>query len=104
MYGKSVVISEYNTIFATYTVFNYLPMKKEFIIRVRFFQPIDGKTDFYFGSLAAIYVLFSDEQIGCNLRTLYCSKITESDPKVTRTCIISKFTVYRKSNKKFTLC
>lgn len=93
-----VDISEYITIFATYTIFNYLLMKKEYIIRIRFFRPIDGETDFYFGSLAAIYDLFPEEQIGCNLRTLYRSKITETKSKVTKTCTISKFIVYRKTN------
>lgn len=73
-------------------------MKKEFIIRIRFFRPINGETEFHFGSLAAIYDLFTEEQIGCNLRTLYCNKITVNKPKVTRTCTISKFIVYRKSN------
>lgn len=78
----------------------YCSMKKEYIIRVKFFKPINGETDYYFGSLSVIYDFFTEEQIGCTLRTLYFNNIEEGKPKITRTCTISKFPVYRKTQKK----
>jgi hypothetical protein len=41
--------------------------KQESIIRVHFFQPLPEGTDFFFGSLAAIYEQFTPEQIGCTV-------------------------------------
>lgn len=41
--------------------------------RVRFHEAPDasGELDFYFGSLAAIYDVFSPEQIGCKIENLW---------------------------------
>lgn len=65
------------------------------IIKVRF--NVDG-SEFFFGSLAAIYELFNEEQVGCSLRTLWNSKITTENPKATARCVISKHKVWRKKS------
>ena len=69
------------------------------IVRVQFLSPVakyGGQTDFYFGSLAAIYEIFSEEDIGCKLETLWSAKIDTLHPKATPKCVVSKQIVYRK--------
>jgi len=75
----------------------------ESIIRVQFLQPVSehgGQTDFYFGSLAAIYEVFTPEQVGCKLETLWAAKIDALHPKTTPRCVVSKQVLYRKKQKK----
>lgn len=69
------------------------------VIRVQFFQPKDGCSEFYFGSFAAIFELFSPEDIGCRLESLWAANIDEEHPKATRLCVVSKHKLYRKSQK-----
>lgn len=73
--------------------------KKETIIKVNFPMPINGSSEHYFGSLAAIYDVFTPEQIGCKLEALWSYGITCDKPKLTRTCLISKRPIHRKSQK-----
>ncbi len=61
------------------------------VIKVRFH---DG-SEFFFGSLAAIYEMFSPEDVGCALSTLWNSKISPDRPKVISRCVISKHRVFR---------
>ena len=75
---------------------------KESIIRVQFLSPVaeyGGQTDFYFGSLAAIFELFTKDQIGCQLETLWSAKIDPLHPKTTPKCVVSKQVLYRKKQK-----
>ena len=65
------------------------------IINVHFHSPVNGKTDYFFGSLKAIYTMFSPEEIGCKLSTLYSSRLVPGRQKVTETCVITKCRVYR---------
>lgn len=49
-------------------------MRQEHIYRVNFDEPPisgDQRCDFYFFSLAAIYELFTPQEIGCGLRRLW---------------------------------
>lgn len=72
----------------------------ETIIKVNFaVPPGNGGNEFYFGSLAAIYDTFTPEQIGCKLEALWGAGITVEKPKLTRTCLISKHRIHRKSQK-----
>lgn len=69
------------------------------VICVDFLKPqaeYGNKSRFFFGSLAAIYEMFTASDIGCNLNTLWAANITEGSPKITRNCIVSKHTVCRK--------
>lgn len=74
-------------------------IRKEIVIMVKFFQPVDGETEFFFGSLSAIYDRFTPAQIGCTLKTLWESKIEVGKPKVTSTCLITKNKLHRKQQK-----
>ena len=70
------------------------------LIKVQFFHPKEsGGTEFYFGSLAAIFEMFDTSEIGCRLEALWASNIDEDHPKATRFCVISKHVLYRKSRK-----
>jgi len=67
------------------------------IYRVSFKTPINGKTDYFFGSLSAIFCTFAPSQIGCKVQRLWNLKITEERPYGGRKCTITKERVTRKS-------
>ncbi len=73
--------------------------KQESIIRVHFFQPLPEGTDFFFGSLAAIYEQFTPEQIGCTVNNLWNFGIDFGRPYINTRCAISKVVLIRKSRK-----
>ncbi len=78
----------------------------ETIIKVQFLQPradMGGRSDFYFGSLAAIFEVFSEDDVGCKLNTLWAAKIDVKRPKTTPKCVISKAVLYRKKQRKETV-
>lgn len=68
------------------------------IVKVRFILPVGQgiPQESYFGSLSAIFEVFTPEQIGCTLKTLWASKIDVDKPKATNKCVISKHYIYRK--------
>lgn len=68
---------------------------KSQIVQVHFFEPVEGKTDYYFGSLKAIYAKFTNEQVGTSLDSLYASKISQDNAKVTKKCRIVRQEVTR---------
>lgn len=69
------------------------------IIKVTFHEPKNGQIDWFFGSMTAIYDMFTESEIGCKLATLQAKKF---EFRTTKTCIISKIPLYRKKqvNKK----
>lgn len=69
------------------------------LIIVEFFRKINGRKVWYFGSLAAIYELFTPEQIGCKLETLWNDSLDYGDYKMTKQCVITKEIMYRKARK-----
>ena len=69
------------------------------LIKVQFFQPKDGCSEFYFGSFAAIYEMFDASEVGCRLEALWAANIEVGKPKATRLCVVSKHKLYRKSRK-----
>ena len=73
----------------------------ETIIKVQFLNPDPQtwRTEFYFGSLAAIFEVFTEDEVGCKLNTLWAAKIDHQHPKVTPKCIVSKQFLYRKKQK-----
>ena len=79
-------------------------MATENIIRVRFNEPPladqPAKTDFYFGSLAAIYEVFTPEQVGCKVERLWNSGITAGHPYMNKFCIITREVLVRKTQSK----
>ena len=74
------------------------------IIRVRFFDaPLHDqptKTEFYFGSLTAIYEVFSPKQVGCRVETLWNADIDFGKPYRNRLCEVSKEKLVRKPQKR----
>lgn len=70
------------------------------LIVVEFFIPIKGSRLWYFGSLAAIYEMFTPEEVGCKLASLWNASLQGGDKKITRRCVIYKQVMYRKSHKK----
>lgn len=73
-------------------------ISKSKIVKVRFILPVGQGVpqENYFGSLSAIYEVFTPEQIGCTLKSLWSSKIDVDNPKATNRCVISKHYIYRK--------
>ena len=58
-----------------------------------------GKTEFFFGSLSAIYDMFSSAEIGCKVQRLWNIKITEEKPYIGRKCTITKEVLARKKQQ-----
>lgn len=69
------------------------------VIKVSFHDAVDGKCDYYFGSLKAIYSVFTAEQIGCGLITLYGAHISLTKKKATDKCVISKHRLIRSKHR-----
>ncbi len=55
---------------------------------------------FLFSSLAAIFEVFSPEQIGCGLRHLYNLKVPEGSAFAGKRCIIKREKVFAKRQKR----
>ncbi|MDR1129439.1 MAG: hypothetical protein LBK96_00465 [Prevotellaceae bacterium] len=73
---------------------------KSYIYRVSFKEPKNGKTDYFFGSLSAIFTNFAPEDTGCRVTRLWNLKITEEKPYNGRKCTITKELVVRKHKQK----
>lgn len=67
-------------------------------IRVHFYEPkSNGKTDFYFGSLKAIFEVFTRDEVGCTLGSLYSTGFDENGRRATKKCLIEKTHLTRAS-------
>ncbi|MCD8295561.1 MAG: hypothetical protein LUE27_10025, partial [Clostridia bacterium] len=74
----------------------------EHIYRVQFYErPIwdIDKKDFYFTSLAAIFDVFTPEQVGCRVENLWNNHVTENNPYRGRKCTITKERLTTKARK-----
>lgn len=85
--------------------------EQAYIYRVAFKEPTKpatpkddwdkvDRTDYFFGSLSAIYDTFSAEQVGCNVSRLWNLKITPENPYIGRRCTITQEPVNRKRQQK----
>jgi hypothetical protein len=70
------------------------------IYRVSFKEPVNGKMDYFFGSLAAIYTEFSPEQIGCKVTRLWNVGVTTNNPYRGKKCTITAESFKRKGAQK----
>lgn len=71
-------------------------LSSEPIVMVRFLQ--DGAT-YFFGSLAAIYEMFTADEIGCPLTSLWQRGVLDDGRAFTTArCTIVRVSVYRKRN------
>jgi hypothetical protein len=69
------------------------------IYKVSFKEPKNGKTDYFFSSLSAIFTLFTPEEIGCRVTQLWKLRITGQKPYRGRKCTITKEPLNRKRKK-----
>ena len=71
------------------------------IIKVQFNEPPAGYsgTEFYFGSLAAIYDWFSPKQIGCKVERLWNYGIKQNKPYKHARCVVSREVMRRKTRR-----
>ena len=71
------------------------------IYKVQFVEPpLDNETDFYFGSIAAIYETFTPTEIGCGVRRLWAVKISPVTPYMNKKCTVSIHQLLRKSTNR----
>lgn len=73
-------------------------MKK--IYRVSFAVPVDGVSDFYFASLAAIFERFSVDDIGCGLSNLWRGTVAPGKPYQNKKCKISEEVLFVKPTQR----
>lgn len=76
--------------------------EKKTIYRVQFKEPPlndDERTEFFFTSLAAIYEVFTAEQIGCKVNRLYNIGLPNGTPYNGKRCGISQEAIHSKSQK-----
>ena len=70
------------------------------IISVNFYK--GEPAHYFFGSLAAIFEVFTPEQVGCTLDWLWVKGRFDNERHAicTSTCVIARHTIYRKANVK----
>ncbi len=73
----------------------------EFIYKVSFRESPknDGRKDFYFTSLAAIYEQFTSEEIGCNVENLWRVGVRVGNPYYGKLCSVTRETIVRKAQR-----
>ena len=72
------------------------------IYRVQFKEPPlndDERTEFFFTSLAAIYDVFTAEQIGCRVNRLYNIGLPDGTPYDGKRCLITQEAIHSKAQK-----
>ncbi|AZA60794.1 hypothetical protein [Chryseobacterium indoltheticum] len=67
------------------------------IYHIKLHEPTEGKADFFFSSITAIYNMFTVEQIGAARQTLYQQSLNPGDEYRTKFCVVKKEEVF--SNK-----
>ena len=78
-------------------------LRSESVFKVKFKTPPtegDERTEFFFSSLAAIYDLFTPEQVGCAVSRLWALKVSDGNTYEGRKCTISREEVRRKAQKR----
>ena len=70
-------------------------------IHLKFKTPVNGKTDYFYGSLKAIFSEFSPAQVGCTLRQLFEARAATVGRYENDKCIIQRAELLRQpqSNK-----
>lgn len=75
-------------------------MRENKIYLVKFNEPIDGQNDFIFGSLAAIYDHFTDNDIGCKVERLWSIGVAKGKEYRSDRCSIKAQILMRKTTKR----
>jgi hypothetical protein len=74
-------------------------MTPKHVYKVYFPNAVNCKKSYYFSSLAAIYTVFSVEDIGCGVGHLWNVKVSSGVPYEGKKCRISKEPVINKKQK-----
>ena len=76
--------------------------RKVYVYHLHFFDKEIEKQDYYFGSISAIYEVFSIKQVGIQASSLYNYKLDENKNPVyeNRRCKIRKDIIISKSQSK----
>ena len=56
-------------------------MESRKVVHVHLHEPFEGKTDYYFGSLAAIYASLPEEVVGIKYKSLTAKKFSRYENK-----------------------
>ncbi|AZB23617.1 hypothetical protein EG339_02755 [Chryseobacterium bernardetii] len=72
-------------------------MKIKPIYHVKFNDPINGKSDYYFGTISAIYELFTPQQVGYSQQYIYKHAMKLGDELRTKYCVIKKVELLSKT-------
>lgn len=56
-------------------------MESRKVVHVHLHEPYEGKTDYYFGSLAAIYATLPDDVVGIKYKSLTAKKFSRYENK-----------------------
>ena len=78
-------------------------MVKLYVYKVTFKEPPvagEPQTEFYFTSLAAIFEVFTEKEIGCKVTRLWNLHIEEDKPYSGRRCTVEKKEMRRKPRNK----
>lgn len=76
--------------------------RRNWFYRVEFKEPPltdDERTEFFFTSLAAIYEVFTPEQIGCKVNRLWNIGVTDGITYNGKRCLITREVVHSKAQK-----
>ena len=73
--------------------------RKSRIVKVELFTR-DGRREYFFGSLKAIYTELTEEQVGCKLQKLYRAGITTDHCYANDRCIVKYVEVARVPQQK----
>jgi len=66
------------------------------VYRVTMLSPIDGQTDFYFGSITGIFDHFTPEQLGVKKESLWSNHDFGVRPYQNKLCTIRRVAIERK--------
>lgn len=72
-------------------------MKIKPIYHVKFHEPINDKQDYYFGSISAIYDIFTPDQVGYVQSYIYKHSMKIGDELRTKYCVIKKVELLSKT-------
>lgn len=70
------------------------------IYHVKLSEPKEGKTDFYFGSLSAIFERFTPSEIGCGVNRLWNIGVAKGIKYENKKCTITSGTIIRKPGER----
>lgn len=69
--------------------------KKDTLIHVEFNEVVNGSRHHYFGCIAAIYLRFTNKEVGVSAKTLYKHRLTPESVYYNNKCTIRKGSVVR---------